>query len=147
MIRYANLSDLPALITLGRKMHAESPRFSKFAFDAETWAATLERLIDSDDGFVMVAVFENHIIGMMVGLCSQWWFSRDRTATDLALFVVPEHRGGMSAVRLLSAFRGWCAARGVDHPQVGITTGIDTERSAGAYRRLGWTECGLIFEG
>lgn len=147
MIRPATADDLPSLLALGERMHAESPRFSRLRFDADRLRSTLSSLIGSDSGFLWVA--ENaagNLTGGMAAVVVQHWASSDLVATDLALFMDPSARGSLAPLRLLTRYRQWAAERGAKLIQVGVTTGVDTETTARLYEQLGFSRCGVILE-
>ena len=147
MIRPANPFDLPQLLDLGARMHAESPRFSRLAFSRARLHDTLRHLMTHPLGFLWVAMDGEAVIGGMAAIASQHWASNDLLATDLALFIDPAHRGGLSPVRLVNRYRWWATheikARIV---QVGVTTGVQTETTAQLFERLGLKRCGVILE-
>ncbi|WP_439587493.1 GNAT family N-acetyltransferase [Hydrogenophaga sp.] len=145
MIRPANALDLPVLLDLGERMHAESPRFSRLTFSRARLHDTLRGLLDSPAGFLWVAEHAQ-VIGGMAGIIGPHWASDDLVATDLALFIDERQRGGMSTVRLVAQYRQWARERGARIVQVGVTTGVQTEQTARLYERLGLARCGLILE-
>lgn len=145
MIRPANLYDIPALLDLGERMHAESPRFSRLTFSRARLHDTLRMLIDNPLGFVWVAE-EEQLIGGMVAMASPHWASTDLIATDLALFIEPSRRGSLAPVRLINRYRWWGREIGAVITQVGCTTGVETEKTAQLFERLGLTRCGVILE-
>lgn len=146
MIRPANPMDMPKLLELGERMHAESPRYSRMKFSHARAYATLSRLMDSDDGFLWVAEIDDEVVGGMAGAIFPHWASDDRVASDLALFMREEYRGGMSIPRLVGEFKRWAWKRDVYIVQVGVTTGVQTEKTAQLYERLGLKRCGVILE-
>jgi len=146
MIRPANDEDLPALTALGRRMHDESPRWSRLSFDAARAHATLAMLLDNEDGLLLVAEHEGAIAGGIAAMCAPHWSSRDRVAFDLGLFLAPEARGGMDAVRLVRAYREWARGRGAVHITLGISTGVHAEQTGHLYERMGFTCCGQNYE-
>jgi len=147
MIRPATHDDLPALLALGARMHAESPRFSRLTFSGVRLRQTLTALIDSPQGFLWVAESDGRVVGGMAAIAVPHWASDDLIATDLALFIDPAHRGGLMPVRLVNRYRWW-ARDEIKAPivQVGVTTGVQTETTAQLYERLGLTRCGVILE-
>jgi GNAT superfamily N-acetyltransferase len=86
------------------------------------------------------------IVGMFVASCGPMWFGSDRVAGDLAFYVAPEWRGGITAVLLLRAFEAW--ARGEAEAKFiapGISTRIDHERVRDLYLKLGYRPFGERF--
>lgn len=146
MIRSATIDDLPTLLALGEAMHAESPRFAKMAFSAARLEETLRALILLPRGFVVVAEIGGEIVGGMVAVCMTHWASEDLLATDLALFVRREHRGGLTAARLVRRYAGWAMGEGAKLIQLGVTTGVATDETAAMYEAIGLRRCGVILE-
>lgn len=146
MIRDATDDDVPALLALGRLMHAESPRFSRLDFSAPRLAGTLRGLIAGGQFMLVGTSDSGKILGGMAAMLLPHWCSDDLVATDLALFIAPEARGGLLPARLLSRYVRWARARGAVLIQAGVTTGVETETTARLYERTGLTRCGVILE-
>jgi len=144
MVRDATLDDIPAMVALGAIMHAES-RYSFMAYDGEKVAITLKTLMQTG-GFVRVHVKDGEIDGGMVGYMGEPWFSAERVASELALFVVPGKRGGMAAWYLLSEFSAWAEAQGAKEITLAITTGVKVEETGRMYQRLGFEQVGGVFK-
>ncbi len=54
-------------------------------------------------------------------------------------FVLPEHRGGTAALRLIRAFQNWAKACGCKRCQMVHLTGLQPERLKHIYESLGYT--------
>jgi hypothetical protein len=124
-IRPAALDDLDRLLALGREMHVESS-YRSLNFDEQKARMFLMRLMS--DQYVRVYEQDDKILGGMVGMSVQPWFSNDLYAVDIALFISAKHRGSLAAARLIKDFcclgktnRGktnsarryyWCARHG-----------------------------------
>ena len=145
MVRFAKPEDLDALVVLGAIMHAESPRFSKLAFAPHRLRATLEQVLQH--GFLMVATeLDDTIIGGMAAICLPHWASDDLVATDLALFIHPDHRGGIAPARLVNQYRMWARGKGAKLIDMGVNTGVHPEQTAQFLVRMGWSPVGAILE-
>lgn len=143
MTRFGTFDDIPAIVALGRAMHAES-RFRTISFDESKLARVLALLM-ADGGCVLVAERDGVLIGAFLGAVSEFYFSREQEASDLALFVHPQHRGGMAGPALLRAFIAWAKARGVRHLGVAISTGVMIEETGALFERLGFQRVGAAF--
>ena len=146
MIRAATTEDISRMIDLGRVMHAESPTFSRMRFDADKLAGTIASIIASPSGFAMVAEHCDQVVGGMLAVVSPHYFSPDLVACDLALFMAPNHRGGMAAVRLVNAYTAWADSRGAVLKQLGVMTGVNVDKTEALLHRLGWHRSGLVME-
>ena len=67
MIRQATPDDIPALVTLGARMHAES-RFAVLAYNPEKAGRTLAHVLET--GFLWVATDDGRIVGGMAVLAT-----------------------------------------------------------------------------
>lgn len=146
MIRPGKIEDVDAVIELGRLMHAESPRWNRLAYSEPRVRATLTELINSPDGLVLVAERDQRLVGGILALMSLDWMSEQRTAQELALFMLPAYRASMTPCRLISAFVAWAKAKGAVWVEAGISTGVHTERTAALYEKLGFERSSIVLE-
>lgn len=138
----ATVADLPAICVLGRAMHQEST-FAPMDYDLERVKETLGGLMDKSQ-FVVVAEGTNgEVIGVMAGMVTQSWFGNDMVANDLALFVHPDHRGGMLAARLIKTFVKWARLAGAKQIRPGVISGCKVADAL--YEKLGFRRCGATF--
>lgn len=145
-IRPATLDDLPRILELGELMHRESPRWSRVAFSRPRAADFLAQLIMSEWGCVFLAEKDGVIVGGIAGTATPHWASDDILADEASFFMLPEARGSMAGVRLISALKEWAGARGARWLNAGTSTGLDPERTAGLYERLGFSRCAIGLE-
>lgn len=147
MIRRAVASDLEQLVELARRMHAES-RFRIFRFVDAKVRNMLQGLIDSPDmALVLVAVDgqTGEVIGAIAAMCVEHWFSDQKVAQDVGLFVDPDRRGGMVAARLVKEFEAWARSMGALTGELGINTGVHVERTAALFERLGLERTAYLY--
>lgn len=144
-VRPAVESDLPALIEMGRALHAESPRYQGMQFDARKLEALWHQLqgtMLAPAGCVFVVERGGYTIGMAVGMIATRWFCDDCYLTDLSVYVRPEHRQGRAFPRLVEALERWAAAQGITDIALGVSTEIHAEATSRAYTRLGYRLAG-----
>jgi GNAT superfamily N-acetyltransferase len=150
MIRDATTDDLPALLALGERMHAESPHFSRGTFNAERLEGTLRHVLSDSRNLLAMAISGGELAGVAVGIVVPHWCSTDVIATDLAIYVETEHRGSMLGASLVKHFKRWGlaakAAGSVSSVQAGVTTGIHTEQTARLYEAMGARRFGVLME-
>ena len=146
-IRQATTGDLDAILALGERMHLESPRYSKLAFDADKVRRLFADAVADDRYLILVAEEEDgQIIGGFAGFVMEHWSSPDMVAQDLALFVKPDRRGGILAARMIKAFISWAQDNGAKQTVLGISTGVHVEQAAQLYKALGLKQFGYLFE-
>lgn len=139
-IRAATLDDVPVMVELGRRMHEESS-YRTMTYSAERVAETAKLLVEH--GFALVAEKNGEVIGGMMGDVITPWYTTERMGTDYALYIAPEHRNGLLALKLVKRFEEWCVSMGATRIRPGVSTG---SISAGKiYRALGYQPVGECF--
>lgn len=142
-IRRATPADIPDLLALGRKMHAES-WYAYLPYDDEKIAATLEHAMNG--GFLAVYEVDGELAGGMAGVCSEFWFCRELLAHDLALFVAPGRRGGMAAARLVQSFIVWARNAGAQEVSLAVSTGVRVQETGDLFTAMGLHHVGGVYK-
>lgn len=145
-IRPATHADIDELVALGQVMAAESPRFSQLPYNPAKVRAMLHRQICNPLGLVLVSVIGGEVVGVFLGGASEHWACDGLIAFDMALFVMPEHRGGTSAARLLTGYASWAKQIGAAMATAGISTQVHAEQTARLYSGLGFKQIGPVFD-
>lgn len=141
-IRQGDRDDIPALIELGGLMHKESPRFRGLDWDEDKLIQL--GILLADQGGMFVAEKDNKVVGMILGMVTEHFFGRDLVASDLVVYVHPDHRGGTMVVRLLKKFEAWAYATGAKVIVLGVSTEIKADRTGELYKRLGYRSTGVM---
>lgn len=144
MIRNATHEDIDVLVLLGREMHKES-RYREMPFSEPKVRNLLAGMIVDPNGCLLVYEKDGKITGGIAGFISEHYFSTGKIASDLALFITQDKRGGMAAARLVKAFAQWATEAGADIVQVGVTTGVNTDGVERLYNALGFKNVGIVF--
>lgn len=145
MIRNATHYDVAVMAEIGRLMHAEGV-FSKFNYDYERVVRLISTLIELDRGIAIVATEGDKIIGGFIGSLDQHWFGNDMQAYDLALFIVPEKRQGLTAVRLIKEYIKQAKALGASQISIANSTGFEPERVKALFEYTGFKQVGYVME-
>jgi len=147
MIRPAVHADVPIINELGEQMFNESAYAQVCKYDPEKVAHLLSLMVDtSDEYFLYVAEKDGTIIGMYLGLLTEYYFSKDLMAVDLALYVDSTKRGGLAAIKLVQAFEDWAFERGAKEIVPATSTQVAPERTAQLYHLLGYEVVGNLFK-
>lgn len=144
MIRPATIDDIPRIVELGAMLHAESDEYRDIGYDRGKVAETMAGLMQ-ESGVIFLYVSGGEIIGGLAGALTEFWFSREKIAGDYSLFVHPDHRHGMIAVKLVLAFHAWAKMLGARQVKMGVTTGIALDGTSNLYQSLGMRHCGNLF--
>lgn len=138
-VRRATAQDLDVLVQMAQAMHQESPRYREMRFDAAKLHALVTNLHHAESAALFVAQEDGHPIGLAGVVATERWFGPDRYVTDLGLYVSPVHRGGGAFPLLVLAVEAWAREQGVQQIDLGVSTGVQAERTVRAYERMGYT--------
>lgn len=137
----AATGDIAALVELGHICHEES-RFAHLPYDTERVAARFTKMIDrprTGTFFVAARPAPGQISGLMIGVIDEYFFCDQRVASSIFFLVHPGHRGGMSASKMVLAFRTWAQARGAVEMYVGVASGVAIQRTGRFLSKLNLT--------
>jgi len=133
------------ILELGRKAHQES-RYAKYPFDGSKCLMILNSCLTLDETFCIVLEHEDQIVGFAAGYLVEHFFTSQRFANDMLVYVAPEYRSKSGGSILIKAFEDHVRENFGDIPIVmGITTGVEPERSASLYEFMGFKQCGTLF--
>lgn len=139
VIRRGNCTDIPAIIGMARDMHQESPRYRTLGFDAEKInALALHLMLNKDAGGVLVAENESGLVGMLAFHVGEHFFSNDRFASDVVMYLRPAARGGSLFPRMVRAFEAWADEYLVSEKMLGVSAGIDSQQVVDVLKRMGY---------
>ena len=134
-----NLGDV---LRLALTMQRESD-YAAVPFDVEQTAhSVLNMVVRNPNGFGVLAYHDGKPIGMICGGLAPYVFSRGSLASDYAWYVLPDHRGSSTAIRLLGMFRQWATDRGATELYMGITTNVEADRTGQILQRMGFDHVG-----
>ena len=141
-LRMATVADLPAICVLGRAMHQEST-FAPMDYDIDCVKETIADLMEKSQLVLVAEDTNGEVIGGILGKVTQTWFGKDMVANELGLFIHPDHRGGMLAVKLIKTFVTWARMAGAKQIRPGVISGCEVAELL--YERLGFRRCGATF--
>lgn len=144
MIAAAKLEDVIRIVDLGEMLHQEST-YRDIPYSRQKVAALMTKLI-AEDGVVFVSKKDGVVVGGIAGGVTPYWFSDELVGYEYSFFLEPGSRHGISALKLINAFKAWCKARGAKRLRMGITTGINADGTARFYRMAGFSDAGALFE-
>lgn len=136
-VRPAQADDVPAIVLLAYWMTSESPRFRRHGFSTVKARALVERLVEL--GGLFVAAEGKELIGFFAGVMNEHFLSEVKVAAEIGVYVLPSRRGTSAFPRLVRAFESWAKNNGAQEIAVGISTGVEPERTVCMYERLGYT--------
>lgn len=141
MIRKATAHDLQAVIEMGYRLCDRTPQ-AHVKRDRPAIAQTLTSCMNSAFGCCFVAEHAGQLTGVIVGIAQQYWFSRQRQAVDL-MFTAERPGDGIQLLRKYVEW-GW-AVPGVVEVSIAQSSGIEVDRTAVLFERVGFQRVGGVF--
>jgi len=141
MIRKATLADVLPIEDFCLRMKRRTEVVT-IKVEFERARKAIRNCISSPQGFAMVSEHGGNITGVLLGVTSNWWFSSDRYASDIAFF---SQRKGDGA-RLMDAFRQWADDKNAQLV-MGMSSGQHMSTAKKFYELQGLVCVGHIFMG
>jgi GNAT superfamily N-acetyltransferase len=133
-----SLYEIGLVAKMAAAMCRESPRYAQRIISETHMEKILSKAAEAG-GFVRVYDNGEEITGIMVGVVAPYLCGTEFYACDLILYVKPESRGTPAALSLVKEFEIWAKDMGAVEVMLGTSTGIDAEKTACLYERLGYS--------
>ena len=146
MVRAMKPGDEPLIVALGKRMAEESEYFSNHTIDHSKWYDTCYRALVLDDYQAYVNEEDGVINGLWAGMIAPVWFAEDYKVVDIVFYVDKQKRGSTIAFHLLNAAEHWAKSKGVKSLTIGLSSGIDTERTVCFLNRIGYNNSVVVME-
>lgn len=121
IIRPATAHDVPGLVALSEIWHQDCEMHLQF--DPVRSARLISHLVAADEGIALVGEDRGRLVGMLIGVALERWFSAERVAQALAFVVCPDYRGSNAADQLLVEFQAQGIKRGANVVELGTLAG------------------------
>lgn len=144
-VRLADIPDMKHIVELGYELLGKS-FYNGIKPDEPTFKMTVASMMGSKRGVVYVAVDDDDVPqGFFLGMVDDLFFSKERYATDVAVYVRDEYRH--LAPRMYRSFIAWAKNKPrVREITLGISSGIgDAERTGKMYSKLGLSRIGGLY--
>lgn len=146
MIREATFLDIPAVFELCKKAYAESSNHQRlYAWDEEKAISSLKIFILCNGATVLIDEKGGVIRGFLIAELTAPLGGVDIIATDVAFYVLPEHRGSLTAFRLIKKYESWAKKNGAKHIELGVSSGVVHEKTLSLYAFLGYRPLSVTY--
>lgn len=146
MIRTMVPGDIEQVVALCRRLHQRS-RYSRFKPHWPTVLQTITKAATSPAGRVIVAEHDGKITGLIIAVVQEFWWAEPkagpRVVSDL-LFYSQRIGDGEQMMKAMVEW-AWSVPR-VVRVEIGVSSGIKTERTESFYRSMGFDYMGPMFE-
>lgn len=104
----------------------------------------IAKVVASPKVYTVVVYQSAKPIGILMAMEWEHPMFTGKAVSDMLVYVLPEHRGGTIAVRLIKMLEHWGRRIGVDGVKLGQSTQIgDMKRVMKFYEKLGYTVTGF----
>jgi GNAT superfamily N-acetyltransferase len=140
--------DALQLIELGEELHKESRFATTGVYNKEMiWSLLGATLTRPEQLHISYAKDSNgKVIGFLLGAITIEYFTGNKVANDLGIFVHKEHRGSRVFLRLLKSFEDWAKSVKASKIILYHSTGIEPEKSKTLFEKTGYTSYGYLFD-
>lgn len=138
MIRRMEGRDIPAILELGKRLHAAIGDLPEI--DEPGCKMLLARALCHKKQLVLVHERDGQIVGVLFGLIEEMWFSKALHATDVIFYSTSA--GGAFMLR---RFIRWAQSMGATEIDMSVSSGVDTQTTSRMFERAGFKNMGNIF--
>jgi hypothetical protein len=148
-VREPSIDDFREILTLATWFQENSPYFAGIPLEPRKVFDLLATSLLPDGAiFVNVTEKDGKIIGMFAGSVTEYFFSKEKIATDIALVFYPDSRkdiyGAMK--QMVSNFEDWAKANGSREICIANAAGLAGESLNKFLERQGYVPKGFIFK-
>lgn len=148
MIRPGDMDDIRTVTDMTRAMVGESPYYRDVPFFSSDFTEFLWGVLEKHEQYCFfISETGGRAKGFFIGLIAPFVFNkRQNYSVDVGLYVRPEARGASHANRLVKAYEGWAASKGIasEHVRLGVTTTND-DRIHNFYMSMGYDPVGTLY--
>ena len=101
-------------------------------------------ILGLDSVFAQGDVREDGCRSMLIGEISEHPFLNAVFAQEIVIYTHPDYRGGIGGVRLIKNFTSWAEEKNVDYIKLEATAGINDNRAAKLFSKLGYSSVGFL---
>lgn len=145
MLRDLTTADLPALLQLGREMHAEGV-YAAYPMDEARVEFILNRLLPLPDVLTIGYEIRGELVGLFIGEVIQDLWVDVLVAVNQMVYVRRSARSSRAGYALLHAYSEWAEARGADAMSFSVYAGINNDAVGRALKELGYAAAGGTFK-
>ena len=146
-IRPATIEDIPRLVTISAEAVVELNYCPPELFDVNKVILTYNLAVESNEQEVLLAFDGVDVVGFLFGVSYLQWYSSERVACELALYISPKYRGRHLLKRLLNEYYKW--AKYTAHATkvtLGVSVETDRQRTETMFELLGLKKGNQVFE-
>jgi len=133
------------VLDLARCMAKETSTYREFDFEEEKARLFITDHVNNTGRLMLVAqTDQGELVGAFLATATETYFGRDIVTQDDAFYVLPEHRGKGTLAQFLMAYHQWAETLKPKYIYLGVTLGINDERTVEALKQAGYEPFGTL---
>jgi hypothetical protein len=140
-IREATQDDFYNLLIFSKEFHGNSHLKDLLEFSPKKTGELLETAINREDFTVFLLENGKELVGGLICMAADSFFSEDRQSICLAWYIRKEHRSLKNAIGLVNGYEEWSKTKGVKLINI-INVKLETPR---AFEKLGYKMTEVTF--
>ncbi len=146
MIKEATLFDLPKVFEISKELYSKAINHKKvYTWDDASALQSLKILITSANSTILIDEQKGILNGFIIANLSKPPAGQNLIASDIAFYVRHESQGGATALRLIKRYEAWARSKGATHIELGVSSGVYTERTLSMYSFLGYAPSSVTY--
>ena len=137
-IREATQEDLLDVIIAAKNFSKEASQKSWAKFDTNKTNLLFKQLVDSEFGFVYIALHENEVVGGLISMITEMPINDFRVAQELMLWIDPNHRNGKTAPKLIDKYVEWAKEKDCSFVRLSEIDNVLNSKAGILFRRKGF---------
>ncbi len=144
-LRTATAEHIPGIFAIAKAMSKETRTYADFDFDNDKALRFIVDHVDHPHRLMVVAENDaGEVVGAFLATATETYFGRDIVTQDDAFYVLPEHRGKGTLAQFLMAYHQWAQTLNPKYIYLGVTLGINDERTIEALKVAGYETFGSL---
>jgi len=144
VIKELQAGDELPLIKLGFSMWEESELFKRHPLKTNKLEQLATIIHTNDSMACYIAYNKEGYHGIWIGSIHSLWYSDDLVVSDVVFYVKKECRGSSAALKLLRSAEKWAKSKNALIFNLGLSSGIDTEKTVCFFEKLGYFNQGTL---
>lgn len=140
IIDFPKDTDLLDLLALGKQYYNDEYGTLAVSFDSQKTSETVKKWIKGDNNSLLLISRDGdgEITGFIYGTLGKHFYSHDLGCTMYFMYVAPKYRGGMSAVKLMHAFKRWGVKNNAKAFYFNVASGIRMQETDTFLQKMGF---------
>ena len=137
-IRNATEHDVLDIVLAVKQFCKEVPHPAWGKFDSNKVSVLFGQLIESEYGFVHMALHDDEVVGGLVAVVNEMPINSYLVAQELMLWIDPDHRNGKTAPKMIEEYVNWAREKGCKFVRLSEIDSVLNGKAGILFKRKGF---------